>query len=298
MVLLEGLDYPSIFGFKTGNGRSLSMDGEIEQVLDTANILGSEREDCRAFLQHLMNIAIPNERADEERRGLPPDAPSPLQARFNAAKADKWQLGHLLGDFWETMFCDQISLLTNDTENYFTKLLQRYKVYGAAHASKYVALEGGERDSRLLPDVAIYRDGFGLIAHVDVRHKLPMRDYPSMALDAHIYDGGVKLFGRSPYFFAVHNYLHDWKYPYDVEEYAAADRDKKDKWSWENKTGDWRAIRIAPQTPIQGRWYSAGTEFVRFDLSLFVTLEEMLEELTVRGEKSENSRKLFGGGRN
>lgn len=257
------------------------MDNDIEQILNTAQRVGKikevEREDCRKFLFHIRDVAIPREKEDKEAKGLPIVQPSPLEIRFNAAKTDRYQLEYLVGDFWETMLADHISLLTEDC---FTKLLQRYKVCEEAHASRNVGLTGKEREDKGLPDVLVYQRGFGLIAHIDVRHKLPLWKYPCMALDAEVYDERLELLGDTPYYWAVHNYLHDWEHPFNKQEYDATDRDGKDKWSWDNRIEDWRAIRINANTPTAGRhWTRQGQEQVRFDLKLFVSLNDMLKDL-------------------
>ncbi len=251
------------------------MNDEIDQIIATAiasNMQQEEAEECRKFLQHIQDVAIPDEREGEEPAGLPTDKPSPLQALFNEAKTNAFFLDLLLGEYWETMFCDQISLLTEDC---YTRLLQRYKVFGTAHASRNVGLVGKKRQDISLPDVEIYQSGKGLIAHADVKHKLPLRNWSRIGLDIDVYEIRVRLFGDSPCYFVIHNYLHYWDFPFNKKIYDAVDKEKKEKWNWHNKLEDWKAMQIAPSTPVSYR----DDSFVYFDLELFVGLSKILKDL-------------------
>lgn len=258
----------------------MERDEEIERILNTGGkklrLFGKEREHCHDFLWHIKNEAVPNERTDEEWRGLPQDKPSPLEARFIAAKTDPWQLEYLLGDFWETMFCDKASDM-----GFYTRLLQRYKVYGRTHVSINLGQLGKERDDIALPDVAIYQLGRGLVAHVDVRHKKPFKVYPCVGID--FYEERVKLFGNSPLYYAVHSYLQ-----FDLEGWKkrgfggwgeywsnhAGEYRNANKWAVDNRDEDWMAVRVTPSMELEDhRGYGS------INLEHFKPLKVMLEEL-------------------
>jgi hypothetical protein len=259
---------------------AMERDEEIEQILNTGEtklkLWGEEKERCREFLWHIKNVAIPNERVDEERRGLPQDKPSPLEARFEAARANSWQLEYLLGDFWETMFCDKASDM-----GFYTHLLQRYKIYGRAHTSYYIAIAGKERDDIPLPDVEVYQLGRGLVAHIDVRHIAPFQVYPCFSIG--YYEEKSKLFGNSSFYFAVHTYLpfdlKDWQrrefrgwkehWTEHAEEYNSAN-----KWAVSNRDKDWIVVRVTPDMELEPH---GGYDCI--SLKQFKPLRVMLEEL-------------------
>lgn len=256
------------------------MDNEIEQILDTARrarkLAKTEKEACRKFLVYVKNMAIPNERADEERRGLPLDKPSPLEARFKAAMTDSWQLEHLLGDFWETRFCDIVSEM-----ELYTRLLQRRKLYGTAHASRNIGLPGRKREDVQLADVEIYQLNKGLIAHVEVKHKKPFLFYPLVGID--FYDERVKLFGNSPLYYAIHSYL-----PFDHKKWKgqgfekwgeywkehSGDYQNADKWAVDNWEKDWVAVRVTPDMELT---LSSGYKCIK--LEQFKSLKDVLNEM-------------------
>jgi hypothetical protein len=232
------------------------MDKDIEQIIAKAlsdNIItDAEIEPCSKFLLHIRDVAIPTERIDEERY-LPKDQPSPLEGVFNAAKTNGLQLGYLLGDFWETEFCEIMSKL-----DIYTHLLQRYKVFGAGHASINIAIPDREREDIKLPDVELYQLGRGLVAHVDVKHKQPFWAYPCVGID--FYDERVRLFGKKSLYYVIHLYsptfsrhsFRQWKarefegWKTYWREYWEEYQNPAAKWSLNNNDEDWLAVKVTP----------------------------------------------------
>jgi hypothetical protein len=149
-------------------------------------------------------------------------------------------------------------------------MAQRYKVWGTAHVSRNVNVSGEKRDNIGLPDVLLYKLQYGLIAHVDVKHKAPLAIHPWVGFDD--YNSRTNLFGNSPLYYVVHSHLSfnfkewldrgfnedEWcKYWCETnkDEYAKSARGGAAKWKLDNHDRDWIITRITPDMDIEhDRW--------------------------------------------